>query len=161
MLLPTSHSFYFPDDIWALLLYLPSSHLLDRTCTLWSNPGEKPAWEVSSFCSLPHLYLQDLRHSYSFLKAKSTSRSPHLPDLPMPWELGLVLSCACTESFVHQHCSSHVPGPACLTLQREPTPPASLFWLCAHTDSWWPSTVKIWISRGLVSETHVFGSVIC
>lgn len=79
---------------------------------------------------------------------KSTSRSTRPPNLPMPWELGLVLSCAYTEPFVQHHCSSQIPGTAWLTLQRKPAPPAPPGWLCAHMDPWWPSTAKIWISTG-------------
>lgn len=74
MFLPTNHPIYFPDDILALFLYLSSSHLLDWTCTLWPNPGGKPAWEVSSSCSSPHLWLQHLRHSYSFQHIHPSSK---------------------------------------------------------------------------------------
>lgn len=57
-----------------------------------------------------------------------------------------------------------IPHPrACLVhLQREPAPPASLCWLCAHTDPWWPSTAKIWVSTGwgvLVSKPRVVRSL--
>lgn len=82
----------------AFIFALLSSPWLDRHTVV--TFGGKPAWEVSAFCSSPHLCVQDLRHSYSFLKA------PADPSIPQTW----------AESFVQHHCSSPIPV--------EPTPPA-------------------------------------
>lgn len=104
----------------AFIFALLSSPWLDRHTVV--TFGGKPAWEVSAFCSSPHLCVQDLRHSYSFLKA------PADPSIHPP-KLSRILCAA----------------PLLIPHPRGANPSSSPCWLCAHMDPWWPSTAKIWI----------------
>lgn len=144
--LPTSHPLHLPDDIWALLLYLPTSHLLDWTCTLWSHPGVPSPLppRLWTLLQLP----------------KSTSKSMHLTNLPMPWELRLDLSYSYTENFINHHCSSDVMGNYPVSHTKGAN--LSMLVVCApgsHGDLAWPRCGLALAARYLLSKTHIFRSV--
>lgn len=125
-----------------------SSPWLNTYAVITSSPaGEKPAKEVPSFCSsapgVPSPLPPRLRTLLQL--PKNTSKSTHLTNLPLPWELRLGLSYSYTENFINHHCSSDVMG----NYPVSPTKWANLSMLvvCApgsHGDPAWPSYV--WVS---------------
>lgn len=151
------------DDIWALHLYLPPSHLLGSTDVQWSHPPqqvrnqpERCLQSTPHLLESPHLHLQDLGHSYGFLKHQQIHNSNKPAHGLRAWGGFKLL----LETSVHHQHPSSVMGDYPVSCAKGAN--LSALVLCLprpHGDPAWPRCGLAPAARYLLSKTHIFRSV--